>query len=302
MFNMLWKKLPKFAKKSYTHKERESVKDSVPVLEQLEWQSHIENHDGSTVANSAATTEFQDEILETLLAPVAVLIKQDIAQLWKVKTWTKAGYLVNYKPNNWIKERPLPLRKLLEKLTIVSFKNEHVSLKIAYLTEQLYSSRKKRLVLPLSFRHNIFTYSFSHSRSLIGTNNSFLPAWSNTYLTNWFNKKTEIEILFPDGLIKVVFDNEQVIGKNCKVKFSGILVRSSVITSKAYLKISDSGIQGFADMKPKYWFFSTNDDVLLILESLNKHQNIFRVAGNAFIIERIQLAERQQNMKPLTKL
>ena len=254
------------------------------------------------MANSAATTEFQDEILETLLAPVAVLIKQDIAQLWKVKTWTKAGYLVNYKPNNWIKERPLPLRKLLEKLTIVSFKNEHVSLKIAYLTEQLYSSRKKRLVLPLSFRRNIFTYSFSHSRSLIGTNNSFLPAWSNTYLTNWFNKKTEIEILFPDGLIKVVFDNEQVIGKNCKVKFSGILVRSSVITSKAYLKISDSGIQGFADMKPKYWFFSTNDDVLLILESLNKHQNIFRVAGNAFIIERIQLAERQQIMKPLTKL
>lgn len=78
---MLWKKLPKFAKKSYTHKESESVKDSVPVLEQLEWQSHIENHDGSTVANSAATTEFQDEILETLLAPVAVLIKQDIAQL-----------------------------------------------------------------------------------------------------------------------------------------------------------------------------------------------------------------------------
>ena len=75
-----------------------------------------------------------------------------------------------------------------------------------------------------------------------------------------------------------------------------------MITSKAYLKISDSGIQGFADMKPKYWFFSTNDDVLLILESLNKHQNIFRVAGNAFIIERIQLAERQQNMKPLTKL
>ena len=55
-------------------------------------------------------------------------------------------------------------------------------------------------------------------------------------------------------------------------------------------------------MKPKYWFFSTNDDVLLILESLNKHQNIFRVAGNAFIIERIQLAERQQIMKPLTKL
>ena len=98
---------------------------------------------------------------------------------------TKADYLVNYKPSNWIKDRPLSLIKWLEKFTNNSIKNEHGCLRIAYLTEQLYSLQNERLVLPLSFRHNILTHSFSHSRSLIDANNSFLPVRSNTYLTNW---------------------------------------------------------------------------------------------------------------------
>ena len=63
MFNMLQKKLPKFwKKKPNTQEETESVSDSVSVAEQFEWQSN----DDSTDANSTATTEFQDEILETL--------------------------------------------------------------------------------------------------------------------------------------------------------------------------------------------------------------------------------------------
>ena len=190
---------------------------------------------------------------------------------------------------------------MLEKLTNNTINNDHGCFIIAYLIEQLYSSQDEKLVLPLSFRHNILTYSFSHSRSLINTINSFLPAGSKTYLTNWLTKNAENEIPFPEGLIKVVFDNEQVIGKNYKAKVSGNLVKSSVITSKACIKISDSDIQGFADMKPKYWLFKTNNDVSLIMESLNEHQNIFRETRNAFIKERVQLLEREQNIKPLTK-
>ena len=154
---------------------------------------------------------------------------------------------------------------MLEKLTSNTINNDHSCFIIAYLIKQLYSSQNEKLVLPLSFRHNILTYSFSHSRSLINTINSFLPAGSKTYLTNWLTKNAENEIPFPEGLIKVVFDNEQVIGKNYKAKVSGNLVKSSVITSKACIKISDSDIQGFADMKPKYWLFKTNNDVSLII-------------------------------------
>ena len=157
-------------------------------MEQLDWQINIESHDDSTEANSTATTEFQDE---TLLAPVAGLIKQDIAKRWKDKSCTKADYLVNYKPSNWIKEEPLPLIKLLAKLTNNTINNDHGCLRITYLIEQLYLSRNEKQVLPLSFRHNILTYSFSHSRSLIDANNSFFPAGSNTYLTNWLTKNAK---------------------------------------------------------------------------------------------------------------
>ena len=68
--------------------------------------------------------------------------------------------------------------------------------------------------------------------------------------------------------------------------------------SKAYFKINDSDIRSFADMRPKYWLFNTNDDVPVIMESLNEHQNIFRETRNAFIKERLQLLEREQNMNP----
>ena len=54
-------------------------------------------------------------------------------------------------------------------------------------------------------------------------------------------------------------------------------------------------------MRPKYWLFNTNDDVPVIMESLNEHQNIFRETRNTFIKERLQLLEREPNMKPLTK-
>ena len=54
-------------------------------------------------------------------------------------------------------------------------------------------------------------------------------------------------------------------------------------------------------MRPKYWLFNNNDDVPVIMESLNEHHNIFRETRNTFIKERLQLLEREQNMKPLTK-
>ena len=117
------------------------------------------------------------------------------------------------------------------------------------------------------------------------------------------NQKCRKRNTVPEGLIKIVFDNEQVIGENykVKVKVSWNLVKSSVITSKAYFKITDSDIQGFADIKPKYWLFNTNNDVPLIMESLNEQRDIFRETRNGFIKKRVQLLERKQKIKPLAK-
>ena len=79
------------------------------------------------------------------------------------------------------------------------------------------------------------------------------------------------------------------------------MVKSSVITSKAYFKISNSDIQGYADLKPKCWLFNNTEDVPLIMESLNEHPNIFRETRNGFTEERLQLLEREQIIKSLTK-
>ena len=63
MYSTCYKKnCPSSEKKPNTQEETESVSDSVSVAEQFEWQSNDDN----TEANSTATTEFQDEILETL--------------------------------------------------------------------------------------------------------------------------------------------------------------------------------------------------------------------------------------------
>ena len=117
------------------------------------------------------------------------------------------------------------------------------------------------------------------------------------------NQKCRKRNTVPEGLIKIAFDNEQVIGENykVKVKVSWNLVKSSVITSKAYFKITDSDIQGFAAIKPKYWLFNTNNDVPLIMESLNEQRDIFRETRNGFIKKRVQLLERKQKIKPLAK-
>ena len=54
-------------------------------------------------------------------------------------------------------------------------------------------------------------------------------------------------------------------------------------------------------MKPNYWLFNTNNDVPLIMESLNEQRNIFRETRNGFVKKRVQLLERKQKIKPLAK-
>ena len=54
-------------------------------------------------------------------------------------------------------------------------------------------------------------------------------------------------------------------------------------------------------MKPNYWIFNTNNDVPLIMESLNEQRNIFRETRNGFVKKRVQLLERKQKIKSLAK-
>ena len=86
------------------------------------------------------------------------------------------------------------------------------------LIEQIYNCRNKRSVLPLGFRENLITYKLSNNPLLSALNCSLKPSGSPTYLTSWLNSSASSAIEFPEGIVQVVFDNEQIIGKQYKLK------------------------------------------------------------------------------------
>ena len=109
---------------------------------------------------------------------------------------------------------------------------------------------------------------------------SSTPSGSYTYLSSWLNSATSKPIQFPQGLIRVVFDNEKVIGKRYQVKANQQSVPSRVITSNIYLTIdSDNFIQYDNEFKPSNQMFDTvtNSLTSAIENSLSEYDNIFRL-------------------------
>ena len=157
--------------------------------------------------------------------------------------------------------------------------SEHSHYLLAKLIEQIYNCRKRRLVLPLSFRENLITYQLSNNPLLSALLNcSSKPSGSHTYLTSWLNSSASSEIEFPEGIERVVFDNEQIIGKRYRVKTNQSAVPASVISSSAYLSIDNkSKIQYDDRFMPSKWMFDSLDDVTInsVIESFDQYNNIF---------------------------
>lgn len=137
--------------------------------------------------------------------------------------------------------------------------------------EQIYSARHKRLVLPLYFKQKLLTYSLSNSKLLLNFNDHVMPAGSYyifhiTYLKNWLSEQAGDELSVPDGVVIIVFDNEQVVGKRYTVKADCNTVPLSVITSRAYLSIDGSDLQENFEFKAKHWLFNelTNTRIISV--------------------------------------
>ena len=78
--------------------------------------------------------------------------------------------------------------------------------------------------------------------------------------------------------MRVVFDNEQIIGKRYRVKTNQSAVPASVISSSAYLSIDNkSKIQYDDRFMPSKWMFDSLDDVTInsVIESFDQYNNIF---------------------------
>ena len=100
---------------------------------------------------------------------------------------------------------------------------------LTQVIEQLCNCRNNCLVLRLSFRENLVTQNFP-KLTVVTLNFEFKPAILNTFLKSWLNQFASTEISILKGLVRLVFDNEQVIGKSYGIKANKNSVSASAIS------------------------------------------------------------------------
>ena len=165
-------------------------------------------------------------------------IKSDISSMYSDKDKCSLSNLLGYSPDEWLSQRPKALVGLLRELC--GYKeslNGGESKRVANCIELIYGSHNSKLVLPLSFQENLLVYRLCRSKQLVSYNSRMYPAGSSDFISKWLTNESSEPIEFPDGLVRSVFDNEQVIGKTHKLK-ADKRVPASVITSHIYISNS----------------------------------------------------------------
>ena len=127
---------------------------------------------------------------------------------------------------------------------------------IAKVIEQVCGLRNSRPVLPLNFRHNLASYLLSDNKDLLRLNSSAFPLGSYAFVCNWLNDNAKNQISFLEGTARVVFDNEQAVGKRYVVNLENPNVPINVVTSHAYLQ-----------MEKKWYHTDVNRSLTKILDN-----------------------------------
>ena len=108
---------------------------------------------------------------------------------------------------------------------------------------------------------------------------------------------------FPGGVVRCVFDNEQVIGKRYSVKAAKSAAPVSVITSHAYLLIDpESNFQTIEAMKPSSWMFEDmKDEQIYSLKNVTAEMSTYlRETRNTFISESLKVLKTSQRYEDST--
>ena len=221
-------------------------------------------------------------------------IEADVKQLFLEKPCKDMETFKSYSISDWLAARPPRLLAHIRKLCRLDSGDDSNYL-LARMIENMYNCRNSRLILPLAFRDNIVTYKISNSSVLSALAASYTPSGSHTTLTNWLNSAAEHPVAFPPGLVRVVFDNEQVVGKRYRVKSDKMKVPLSLITSHAYLSVDKADqLQFRHDLKPKYWMFqSINEEMTgTLLNSFSTFSHTFRETRNDLITSRLNAVQK----------
>ena len=124
---------------------------------------------------------------------------------------------------------------------------------LCHILESIYGVSNSCFVAPMSFLHNLVTYSISGSRLVATMNATTGPYGSFPTISGWLDKMACTPPECPNGCIISVFDNDQVIGRRYQVTPNNRL-KTSVITNCAWVQIDkDSDLQN-QDLLPHNWF------------------------------------------------
>lgn len=238
---------------------------------------------------------FPDEILEKLGKEV----REDCRLLYHERPCSDIDKLISFNSRDWLIGRPKNLVKFLSLLCSLNLNNEIDVIKLCMIIEQMYGCINQRMILPNSFRNNLLTYSLSNSKLLVNFNGKCRPSGGYTFLKNWLANQAKDELKVPIGIVKIVFDNEQVVGKEYTVKSDSNVVPMSVVTSHIYVSIDQKNTaQNLIDLKPEQWMFNGLTDVQMekIMNFTNSYNVYFRNSRNRFIEKRIDIILKQQQV------
>ena len=202
--------------------------------------------------------EWQD--VEHHMKKLCAAVSDDTTALYKERPCKDMSTLLKYDVKTWLKEGPTILKEHLMALCNLD-NSDRSSFLLAKMIEQIYACGNQKLVLPLAFRENIITYKMSNSPKLSALNGASKPSGSHTHLNQWLKQAGSRPLEIPPGLVWLVFDNEQVIGKRYRIKANKTNVPASIVTSHACITIDKENlIQYNEDVKPSKWLFELDDE------------------------------------------
>ena len=134
------------------------------------------------------------------------------------------------------------------------------------------------------------SYKIANSPKLSAINCASKPSGGQTFLNQWLNKSAEAPLSVPSGLVRCIFDNNQVIGKRYRVKANKTSVPASVITSHACIMIdSNNHVQYQEKYQPSNWLYQGDSKAATnILDSFHLHDDLFLATQNRFVESKIQ--------------
>ena len=225
------------------------------------------------------------------------LISTDVKNLRSKTEINCIQQLNNFEVSDWLLKRPSELLHLLCELCQVDINcsSDKKIIVLGKVIELIYFSRSSKLVLPNHFLENLLCYSFTNCKSYLNFEGSRSPGGAYTFITTWLKKQAQNPIEFPPGLVKVVFDNFQKVGRTYAITGTNI-VPTSVITSSVWITLDTvSNMQECKVFEPNEWLWGEIDDdsTEKLFEALTQAGEGFRRTRDIFIDNCIILVYKQ---------